>query len=92
MLGNVDAQPGARGAAALLPAALAGGSPSRPAFNPPTAPRPLFRTNPLPCSARSLAPANASMLLDGGGSMVVPVLPASIYEHTIVARPHFDER
>lgn len=39
--------------------------------------------------ASALSPANASMLLDGGGSMVVPVLPQSIFEHTLVARPNF---
>ena len=42
--------------------------------------------------AASLSPANADMLLDRGYSMVVPVLPASIYEHTLVARPNFKLR
>lgn len=42
--------------------------------------------------AASLSPANASMLLDRGYSMVVPVLPASIYKHTLVARPNFELR
>jgi hypothetical protein len=42
--------------------------------------------------AASLSPANASMLLDRGYSLVVPVLPASILEHTLVARPNFKLR
>lgn len=100
--------------------------------------RPQALPAPHRSPARSLSPANASMLLEGGGSMVVPVLPASIYggwggwaarsraclavmvllradccqllaapepkralppaplatvaEHTIVARPNFEER
>lgn len=42
--------------------------------------------------AASLCPANASMLLDQGYSLAVPVVPTSIYEHTLVARPNFRER
>jgi hypothetical protein len=42
--------------------------------------------------AASLSPENASMLLDRGYSLVVPVLPASIFEHTLVARPNFKLR
>jgi hypothetical protein len=42
--------------------------------------------------ASSLSPANASMLLDRGYSLVVPVLPTSIFEHTLVARPNFKLR
>lgn len=42
--------------------------------------------------AASLCPANASMLLDQGYSLAVPVVPTSIYEHTLVARPNFKER
>ncbi|KAL4423960.1 hypothetical protein ABPG75_001261 [Micractinium tetrahymenae] len=42
--------------------------------------------------AASLCPANASMLLDQGYSLAVPVVPATIYEHTLVARPNFRER
>ena len=40
----------------------------------------------------SLSSANASMLLDRGYSLVVPVLPSSIFEHTLVARPNFKLR
>lgn len=42
--------------------------------------------------AASLSHSNASMLLDQGYSLVVPVQPASIYEHTLMARPNFRER
>jgi hypothetical protein len=42
--------------------------------------------------AAALSPTSASMLLDQGYSMVVPVLPESIYEHTLAARPNFRER
>ncbi|KAL4423966.1 hypothetical protein ABPG75_001267 [Micractinium tetrahymenae] len=42
--------------------------------------------------AASLCPTNASMLLDQGYSLAVPVVPATIYEHTLVARPNFRER
>jgi hypothetical protein len=42
--------------------------------------------------ASALSPTSASMLLDQGYSMVVPVLPESIYEHTLAARPNFRER
>jgi hypothetical protein len=42
--------------------------------------------------ASSLSPDNASMLLQSGYSMLVPVLPTSVYEHTLVARPNFQLR
>lgn len=45
--------------------------------------------------ASSLSHANASMLLEssvGSGSLVLPVLPAALYEHSIAVRPNFDRR
>lgn len=45
--------------------------------------------------AASLSHANASMLLESAGSgasLAFPVLPASLYEHSIAARPNFDRR
>ena len=41
--------------------------------------------------ASALSPASASMLRQGS-SMVVPVVPGSVFDHTIAAQPNFQSR
>ncbi|PRW33536.1 Cellulose synthase [Chlorella sorokiniana] len=62
---------------------------------------PLGLADPAPqaaAAAASLAEAAATLAgptgscLERGETMVVPVAPASLYEHTLLARPNFDHR
>ena len=38
------------------------------------------------------APAPKAELEKAGDALIIPTEPASIYEHTIMARPNFDNR
>lgn len=66
-------------------------APQQPALDSPT-PRAAQLAASLLEIAASLSPTGASQMLERGESMVVPVVPASIYEHSLMARPDFSAR